>query len=105
MRRAKKALLAGSVVLVLGLLVAVFATPIFAHGPEDEAAPAGDSGVWETMHEACEAGDWEAMEETAEEVHGDDFASMPCHDDYEAGSWSGMGGHMWDGGGMMGGTY
>jgi len=99
----KKLLLIGSIVLVLGLLVAGFTTPIFAHGPDDgEAIPANEE-AWEAMHEACESGDWEAMAEAAEEVHEEDFDYMPCHDENDhapTDHWDGMGGHM--GRGMMG---
>ena len=95
----KRILLVGLLVASLGLLVAGFAIPVFAHGPGGgEAAPA-DQDAWESMHEACETGDWEAMAEAAEEVHGEDFGDMPCHGD-GSNHW-GMGGHM--GGGMMGG--
>ncbi len=85
----KKLLLIGSIVLILGLLIAGFTTPIFAHGPDDGGATPADEEAWEAMHEACENGDWEAMAEAAEEVHGEDFGYM--------------GGHM--GGGMMGGMH
>ncbi len=102
----KKLLLIGSIVLALGLLIAGFTTPIFAHSPDDGGVTPADDGVWETMHEACESGDWEAMAEAAEEMHGEDFGSMPCHDENDSAptsDWSGMGGHM--GGGMMGGMH
>ncbi len=43
----KKILLIGSIVLVLGLLIAGFTTPMFAHGPDDgEATPANEE-AWE----------------------------------------------------------
>ncbi len=42
-------------------------------------APANEE-AWEAMHETCENGNWEAMEEAAEEIHGEDFSDMPCHD-------------------------
>ena len=98
----KKFLLIGSIVLVLGLLIAGFTTPIFAHGPDDGTTPASEE-AWEAMHEACESGDWEAMTEAAEKVHGEDYDHMPYHDEDDYASpnhWGGMGGHM--GGGMMG---
>ena len=83
----KKLLLIGSIVLVLGLLIVGFATPIFAHSPDDGGATPESEEAWEAMHEACESGDWETMAEAAEEAHGED--------------WDGhMGGHM--GRGMMG---
>ena len=99
----KKLLLVGSILLVLGLLIAGSTTALFAHGPNaDEATPANEE-AWEAMHEACETGDWEAMHEAAEEAHGEDFEYMPCHDegDYApANRWGGMGSHL--GRGMMG---
>ncbi len=79
----KRFLVIGSVVLVVGLIVAGFAIPTLAHGPEGEDTPINQE-AWEAMHEACENGDWEAMAEAAEEAHGED------------------GDHM--GGGMMGGN-
>jgi hypothetical protein len=98
----KKLLLIGSMVLVLGLLMVGFTTPIFAHGPGNGGTTPVDEEAWEAMHEACESGDWEAMAEAAEEVHGDDFEYMPYHreDAYGPSWWGGMGGHM--GRGMMG---
>ncbi len=98
----KKLLLIGSIVLVLGLLIAGFSAPTFAHSPDDRAAPDNED-TWEAMHEACESGDWEAMAEAAEEVHGEDFDYMPCHDENDYTRWGGMWGHM--GRGMMGGMH
>ncbi len=89
----KKLLLIGSIVLVVGLLIIGFTTPIFAHSPDSEGATPADEGAWEAMHEACESGDWQAMAEAAEKVHGEDFGHMSY--------WGGTGGHM--GRGMMGG--
>lgn len=105
----KKILLIAVAMTVLSLLVVGFAIPAFAHGPEDQEGSPGLYGEWEAMHEACEDGDWEAMAEAAEQVHGDDFESMPCHGDYDTydgdftggyGHWDGMQDHM--GWGMMG---
>ncbi len=99
----KKWLLIASIVLVLGLLIAGFTIPIFAHGSDDGGATLENEEAWETMHKACENGDREAMAEAAEEMHGEDFDHMPCHDedDYAPDNHrGGMGGHM--GGGMMG---
>jgi len=94
----KRILLVAVVLAALGVLVAGFAIPAFAHGPEvGDVTTAGDE-AWEAMHQACEDGNWEAMAQAAEEVHGEDFDSMPCHGD-GSNDW-GMGGHM--GGGMMG---
>jgi len=101
----KKLLVIGLVVIIIGLL-AGFAVPALAHGPEDGETTPTDQETWEAMHEACEDGDWDAMAEAAEEVHGEDFDSMPCHDeggDSSDDHWGGMGGHM--GGGMMGGGW
>ncbi len=106
----KKLLLIGSIVLVIGLLIAGSTTSIFAHGSDDGEVTPANGVAWEAMHEACEDGDWESMEEAAEEVHGEDFSDMPCHDESYDGSrvptggWGGgMGGHM--GGGMIGGGW
>lgn len=100
----KKLLLAGSIILVIGLLIAGVTTPLFAHGSGDSEAAPVDAEAWEDMHEACENGDWEAMAEAAEEAHGDDFDDMPYHGhgkgDYSPNWWGGMGSHM--GGSMMG---
>ena len=97
----KKLLLIGSIVAVLGLLIAGFTTPIFAHGPDGGGATPDNGTAWEAMHEACESGDWEAMAKAAGEAHGEDFDHMPYHDGYTADDgWGGMGGHM--GSGMMG---
>ena len=104
----KKILVIGVGIVTLSLS-AVSAIPALAHGPDDgETAPA-DQETWEAMHEACEEGDWEEMEKAAEEFHGEDFSSMPCHDEgyyppeegVRSNGWGGMGGHM--GGSMMGG--
>ena len=71
----KKILVIGLV--ITGLVLATgFAIPALAHGPWD-----GEAAPWGAMHEACEEGDWETMEKVAEEVHGEDFNSMPCHDE------------------------
>ncbi len=98
----KKSLLIGSIMLVLGLLIAGFIAPVLAHGPDDGRATPASGEAWEAMHEACESGDWEAMAEAAKEVHGEDFDDMPCHDedDYALNGGGGMGGHMDSG--MMG---
>lgn len=98
----KKLLLIGSIVLVIGLLIAGSTTSIFAHGPDDgEVGPANED-TWEAMHEACEIGDWQAMHEVAEEVHGEDSDDMPCHDEdnHVPNHRFGRSGHM--GRGMMG---
>ncbi len=98
----KKLLLIGSIVLVLGLLIAGFTTPIFAHSRDDGGATPANEEAWKAMHEACESGDWEAMAKAAEAVHGEDFDYMPYHDENDYAPAGGWGGHM---GGMMGGMY
>jgi hypothetical protein len=109
----KKFLLIGSIVAALTLLAGV-AIPVLAHGPADEELTMENWEAWETMHETCEEGDWEAMAEIAEEIHGEDASSMPCHGegDYSSeeenrvpsGGWRDMGSGMMGGnwGGMMG---
>jgi len=99
----KKLLLTGLIVLVLGLLIIGFATPILAHDPDNGGATPADDEAWEAMHEACESGDWEAMTEAAEKAHGEDFDHMPYHDEDDHAAdhhQNGRGGHM--GRGMMG---
>ena len=94
----KRFLVAGLVVTTLGLLIAGFVTPLFAHGSEDGQA---NEEVWEAMHEACESGDWEAMAEAAEAAEDCDMMGG----DMMGGDMMGdgmMGGGMM-GGGMMGG--
>jgi len=102
----KKLLLLGSIVLVLGLLIAG-STAIFAHGPDDSEAIAPNGEAWSAMHEACINGDWEKMAEAAKEFHGEDFEYMPHHGYYDRDhryghnhQQYGWGGHM--GRGMMG---
>ena len=80
-----------------------FYYPYICPQPDDGGATPASEEAWEVMHEACEDSDWEAMTEAAEEVHGDDFDYMPCHDENNyapTNRWGGMGGHM--GRGMMG---
>lgn len=96
-------------ILLVGLTIAVlslgtgFAIPALAHGPTEGDSETTDYGTWQVMHEACEEGDWEAMVEAAEEAHGEDFSSMPYHDEDDYSSNNGWGGMM--GGGMMGGGW
>lgn len=104
----KRILVIGIIVVLLSSL-AIFAVPVFAHGPTDGDSGTTDQGTWQAMHEACEEGDWEAMAEAAEEVH-EDLGYAPCHDydyptskDGSPNSWGGMmGGQMGGWGGMMG---
>jgi hypothetical protein len=90
------------VIAIVGLLVAGFAIPAYAHGTDGEESIATNQETWETMMEACETGDWEAMVEVAEEVHGRGLGYMPHYSDYyapeegdrnPANRWCGMGGH------------
>ena len=106
----KRILLIGSVLAVMGLLIAL-ALPALAHGPANGTTTSTQGQAWEDMYDACQNGDWEAMEEAARQMHSEDYDGMPCHEEYDgttgeesetSGSgWSGTGGsHM--GGGMMG---
>jgi hypothetical protein len=115
----KKLLIIGGVTALLSLLTVFWAIPALAKGPDDAESTPAEQETWEKMHETCEEGDWDAMTEAAEEVHGKDFNTMPCHEesstspDEEGQSPSHhgdmdndmhgnmMGGHT--GGGMMGG--
>jgi hypothetical protein len=60
-RKVERFLLIGLIVVALGVLVAGFNTPIFAHDPGGE--------VGEGMHQACENSDYEAMDEWHAEYH------------------------------------
>ncbi len=109
----KKLLLTGSIALLLGFLIAGVTLPISAHDSGDGTTTPENEEAWEAMHQACENGDWEAMAEAAEEVHGEDFDHMPCHDEDDhthANHGDDMSGHMGGGtgghmdGGMMGGS-
>jgi len=105
----KRILLVG--LAVAGLAVVGYAIPVFAHGPEGAENSTINQGTWEAMYKACWNGDWEAMAEAAEEVHGDNFGSMPYHDEgnyaFEEGGqvpadhWGGGGTQYHMGGGMM----
>ncbi len=63
-------LLVGLGVAILGVLIAGFAAPIFAHGPDGGQATPSNGEVSEEMHQACENGDYEAMGEWHAEYHG-----------------------------------
>jgi len=95
----KKMLLIGSIGLVLGLLIAGFTTPLFAHGPDDGGATLENEEAWEAMYEACEEGDWEAMAEWHAQCYGEE-GTMNGGMMRGGMMGGGMGGHM--GGGMMG---
>ncbi len=106
----KKMLFIGSIVLVLGLLIAGFTTPIFAHGPDNDGATLENEEVWEAMYGACEAGDWEAMDEWHAQYDGEEGTMnggmmgggmMGNGWDGSQNGWGGMGGSM--GGGLIGG--
>ncbi len=84
-------LLVGLAVAILGILVAGFASPIFAHGPEDGEASAVSQEVWEAMHEACENGDYEAMVEWHAECHS---AEDPMNEGMAGSGMMGMMGSM-----------
>ena len=43
-------LLVGLVMAILGVLIAGFASPIFAHGPDGGRATLPDGEAWEEMH-------------------------------------------------------
>ncbi len=62
-------LLVGLVVAILGVLIAGFSYPIFAHGPDGGGATPSNGEAWEEMHQACENGDYEAMGEGHAEYH------------------------------------
>ena len=62
-------LLVGLVVAILGVLIAGFASPIFAHSPDDGGATPSNGEVWEELHQACENDDYEAMVEWHAEYH------------------------------------
>ena len=62
-------LLVGLVVVILGVLIAGFASPIFAHSPDGGRATLPDGEVWEEMHQACENGDYQAMVAGHAEYH------------------------------------
>ena len=106
----KRILVVGLV--VAGLAVVGYAVPAFAHGPEGTGTVITNQDAWGTMYEACQTGDWEAMAEAAAEVHGDNFGSMPFHDEgnyapEEGGQvpdnhWGEGGTQHHMGGGMMG---
>ena len=62
-------LLVGLVMAILGVLVAGFASLVFAHGPDGGGATPSSGEVWEEMHQACENDDYEAMVEWHAECH------------------------------------
>ena len=54
-------LLVGLIVAILGILIAGFASPIFAHGLDDGRAALSHGEIWEEMQQDCEDGDYQAM--------------------------------------------
>ncbi len=56
-------LLVGLVMAILGVLIAGFAAPIFAHGPSGGRVTPSNGEAWDEMHQTCENGDYEAMVE------------------------------------------
>ncbi len=55
---------------ISGVLIAGFASPIFAHSPDDGRATPSNGEAWEEMHQACENDDYEAMGEGHTGYHG-----------------------------------
>ncbi len=84
-------LLVGLVVAILGVLVAGFASPIFAHGLDDGRATPSNGEAWEEMHQACENGDYEAMGEGHAEYHS---AEDPMNEGMAGSGMMGMMGGM-----------
>ena len=84
-------LLVGLVVVILGVLIAGFAAPIFAHGPDDGRATPSNGEAWEEMHRACENGDYEAMGEWHDEYHS---AEDPMNEGVAGSGMMGMMGGM-----------
>ncbi len=84
-------LLVGLVVAILGVLVAGFASPIFAHGPGGGGATPSNGEVWEEMHQACENDDYEAMAEWHAEYHS---AEDPMNEGMAGSGMMGMMGGM-----------
>ncbi len=70
-------LLVGLGVGILGVLIAGFASPIFAHSPDGGNATPSNPEAWEEMHQACENGDYEAMDEGHTGYHG---AEVPMNE-------------------------
>ena len=84
-------LLVGLVVAILGVLIASFASPIFAHSPGGGRATMPDGEDWEEMHQACENDDYEAMGEWHAEYHG---AEAPMNEGMMGSGMMGMMGGM-----------
>ncbi len=84
-------LLVGLVVAILGVLIAGFASPIFAHGPDGDRTTLPDGEVWKEMHQACENGDYEAMDEWHAGYHS---AEDPMNEGMAGSGMTGMMGSM-----------
>lgn len=87
-----KFLLVGLGVAISGVLIAGFASPIFAHGPDGSGATSSNGETWEEMRQACENSDYEAMGAGHTQYHS---TEDPMNEDM-------MGSGMM---GMMGGMY
>ncbi len=84
-------LLIGLVVAISGILIAGFASPIFAHGPGDGGVTSSNGEAWEEMHQACENDDYEAMVEWHAEY---DSAEDPMNEGMAGSGMMGMMGGM-----------
>ncbi len=84
-------LLVGLVVAILGVLVAGFASLVFAHGPDGSGATLSNGEVGEEMHQACENDDYEAMVEWHDECHS---AEDPMNEGMAGSGMMGMMGGM-----------
>ena len=91
MTRINRFLLVGLVIAILGILIAGFASPIFAHSPDDGRATPSNGEAWEEMHQACENNDYEAMDEGHAEYHG---AEDPMNEGMMGSGMMGMMGGM-----------
>ena len=68
-------------IALVSLLIGFWAVPALATGPDNSESAPAEQATWDKMHEACQEGDWDEMAKAAEEVHGNDINSMPCHDE------------------------
>ena len=91
MTRINRFLLVGLVMAISGVLIAGFASPIFAHSPDDGRATPSNGEAWEEMHQACENNDYEAMDEGHAEYHG---AEDPMNEGMMGSGMMGMMGGM-----------
>jgi len=84
-------LLIGWVVAISGILIAGFASPIFAHGSGGGGVTLSNGEAWEEMHQACENDDYEAMAEWHSEYHS---AEDPMNEGMAGSGMMGMMGGM-----------